>query len=306
MASYYQSTTNGQFYHLHREFVKTEPTTSSDSPVLEHATLCLCCYEAATHGKKIPVLSLAAGIDFGNSDPINLPKLTLAEEYVIATARLFVLIIKLAGYQHAERQSGKLGHAIVFPQYGKELERELQKAHVKQHTGIFPCLENLYDTLSIAFVGSDLQWAELVANKSHRSFKPIRVRSAVIYIWLAALKACNSRYRDIIIDQSEEMEATLESIPDELIRRATVVGDESEIQIDRLVHQQAQTPDTMNDINSDDELRDDPLTYPMSLLTRSGCPEQQTTSASATALTSNILIYNSKTPLYTAANSNFR
>jgi hypothetical protein len=122
----------------------------------------------------------------------------------------------------------------------------------------------------------------------------------------AALKACNSRYRDIIIDQSEEMEATLESIPDELIRRATVVGDESEIQIDRLVHQQAQTPDTMNDINSDDELRDDPLTYPMSLLTRSGCPEQQTTSASATALTSNILIYNSKTPLYTAANSNFR
>jgi hypothetical protein len=80
MASYYQSTTNGQFYHLHREFVTTEPTTSSDSPVLEHATLCLCCYEAATHGKKIPVLSLAAGIDFGNSDRINLPKLTLAEE----------------------------------------------------------------------------------------------------------------------------------------------------------------------------------------------------------------------------------
>jgi hypothetical protein len=290
MASYYQSTTNGQFYHLHREFVKTEPTTSSDSPVLEHATLCLPCYEAATHGKKIPVLSLAAGIDFGNSDRINLPQLTLAEEYVIATARLFVLIIKLAGYQHAERQSGKLGHAIVFPQYGKELERELQKAHVKQHTGIFPCLENLYDTLSIAFVESDLQWAALVANKSHRSFKPIRVRSAVIYMWLAALKACNSRYRDIIIDQSEEMAATLESIPDELIRRATVVGDESEIQIDRLVHHQAQTPDTMNDINSDDQLRDDPLTYPMSLLTRSGCPEQQTTSASATALTSNILI----------------
>ena len=115
MASYYQSTTNGQFYHLHREFVTTEPTTSSDSPVLEHATLSLCCYEAAIHGKKIPVLSLAAGIDFGNSDRINLPKLTLAEEYVIATARLFVLIIKLAGYQHAERQSGKLGHAIVFP-----------------------------------------------------------------------------------------------------------------------------------------------------------------------------------------------
>ncbi|KAK4024672.1 hypothetical protein OUZ56_010094 [Daphnia magna] len=124
----------------------------------------------------------------------------------------------------------------------------------------------------------------MVANKSHRAFKPLRVRSAVIYMWLAALKACNSRYRDIIIDESEEMHATLESIPEQLIQRTTVVGDESEIQIDRLVHQQAQTPDTINDVNSDDQLNDDPTNYSMSFLTRSGCPEVQDTSASAVAL----------------------
>ncbi|KZS03851.1 Uncharacterized protein APZ42_033323 [Daphnia magna] len=126
----------------------------------------------------------------------------------------------------------------------------------------------------------------MVANKSHRAFKPLRVRSAVIYMWLAALKACNSRYRDIIIDESEEMHATLESIPEQLIQRTTVVGDESEIQIDRLVHQQAQTPDTINDVNSDDQLNDDPTNYSMSFLTRSGCPEVQDTSASAVALKS--------------------
>ncbi|KAI9565129.1 hypothetical protein GHT06_008900 [Daphnia sinensis] len=64
---------------------------------------------------------------------------------------------------------------------------------------------------------------------------------------------------------------TLESIPEQLIRRTTVVGDESETQIDRLVHQQAQTPDTINDVKSDDQLNDDPTTDSMSFLTKSGC-----------------------------------
>lgn len=117
MASYYQSTSTSLYYHLHREFVRINAATENQQEE-ECATLCLPCYDTVIHGKKIPILSLAAGIDFGNTDRIFLLKLTLAEEHVIATARLFILIIKLAGYQHAESQSGKLGHAIVFPQYG--------------------------------------------------------------------------------------------------------------------------------------------------------------------------------------------
>ena len=102
------------------------------------------------------------GVHFGNADRIFLPKLTLAEEYVIATARLFMLIIKLAGYQHAERQSGKLGLAIVSPQYGNQLETELQKARVKQHTGIFPSLENLYDRGRPGLCGTGAGWDNAV------------------------------------------------------------------------------------------------------------------------------------------------
>ena len=117
MASYYQSTSNNRYYPLHREFVTRQAAASSDGKDTEHATLCLPCYEAAIHGKRIPILSLPAGVDFKNADRIFLSNLTLAEEYMIATARLFVSIIKLSGYQHGERQSGKLGHAIVFPQY---------------------------------------------------------------------------------------------------------------------------------------------------------------------------------------------
>lgn len=51
-------------------------------------------------------------------------KLTLAEEHVIALARLFIVIIKLTGYQHAKPQCGKLGHAIIFAQYSHRLKEK--------------------------------------------------------------------------------------------------------------------------------------------------------------------------------------
>lgn len=284
MASYYESPINGCFYHLHREFV--ESITSLNEEDVEHATLCHSCYEALTVDKKIPTFSLALGVDFGNADRIGLLKLTLAEEYVIATARLFISIIKLAGYQHAERQSGKLGHAIVFPQYGSKLEEEIRKARTERHTGTFPCLDNIYDTLSIAFVGSNVEWAALVADKSHRIFKPIEVRSHVIYMWLAALKATNSRYRDIVIDSSKDMTEALDSVQQGLMDRKTIVAHDSEIAIDRLVHQQSKTQESMNMCDNDSPSDDSPPTYPMSFVTRSGCPDLNDTSAAASALKS--------------------
>jgi hypothetical protein len=36
-------------------------------------------------------------------------------------------VIKLSGQYAEERQSGKIGHAIVFPQEGKRLEEELRR-----------------------------------------------------------------------------------------------------------------------------------------------------------------------------------
>ena len=81
-------------------------------------------------------------------------KLTLAEEHVIALARLFIVIIKLTGYQHAKPQCGKLGHAIIFPQYSHRLEENMRERRGKQKLIKYPYLDDLYDTLNIDFVGS--------------------------------------------------------------------------------------------------------------------------------------------------------
>ncbi len=119
------------------------------------------------------IYSLAADRDFGNTNRIHLPELTLVEEHVVAQARVLILIIKLAGYQHAERQAGKMGHAIVYSQYGKKHEKELMKAKRSTTTETYPQLENIYETFNIAFVGAQVDWASLKVNKNHRAFTPI-------------------------------------------------------------------------------------------------------------------------------------
>ena len=67
------------------------------------------------------------------------------------------------------------------------------------------------------FVGSHLQWAALVADKLHKVWHPIQVRSEVIYMWMGALKQFNSRYRDVDIDDTQEMKSNLSQIPEELL-----------------------------------------------------------------------------------------
>ena len=138
----------------------------------------------------------------------------------------------------------------------------------------------MYECLSVAFVGSQLQWAALVADKQHRIFHPIDVRCDVIYMWMDALIALHSRYRDVVIDKSPEMRASLEEIPEELIKRATIIGHESEIQIDRLVLRQAAEKNTMNNGATDNLIDEDVTSYPMSLLTRAGPANVTNTTAS--------------------------
>lgn len=66
--------------------------------------------------KKIPSNSIASGIDFGVVERIQLPKLSLVEEYLIARGIVMVSIVKLSGIYSSGRQRGKRGHVITFPQ----------------------------------------------------------------------------------------------------------------------------------------------------------------------------------------------
>jgi hypothetical protein len=191
---------------------------------------------------EIPKHSIAAGLDFGLSERLDLPKLTLVEEYVISQARLLVSIVKLTGFHVAQKQSGKRGHVIVFPQDSKKLEDELQKCFHSANPGpIFPRTEKIHEYISIAFVGSRVQWEALVPDlrkgcKTH--FQNLQVRVPIVYQWLKVLKAVNPHYRDIQIDHSPQMIETLEGLTDALVDRATIVTDAKEILIDNIIRKE--------------------------------------------------------------------
>nr|CAH0098455.1 unnamed protein product [Daphnia galeata] len=177
VVSYYLSPVSRKYYYLHREFVTRKRQMSSDGEDIETTVLCNECFQAVIRQSKLPTYSLASGIDFGNTDRIFLPRLTLAEEHVIAFARLFIVVIN---------------------------------SHDRTHRK-YPYITDFYDTLNIFFVGSHLQWTALVADKLHKVWHPIQVRSEVIYMWMGALKQFNSRYRDVDIDDTQEMKSNLTS-----------------------------------------------------------------------------------------------
>ena len=244
----------------------------------ECATVCSSCYDSIIKRGKLPVHSLSMGIDFGNTDRLLLPKLTIAEEYVLSFSRLYVTIVKLFGYNQENRQSGKLGHTIVFPQYGPELEKEIDRSRVRNDRGTYPRLECVERFISIAFIGSHLQWEALVADKNHQAFKSVQVRADVIYLWLTTLKVVNPRYKDIIIDDSSKMTARIQNVSLNLIQNATILSEEDEINIDRVVTKECEEKDYLNYGESLDE------SLPMSLLTKSGHSNVTTQSATEIAI----------------------
>ena len=130
---------------------------SSDGEDIETTVLCNECFQAVIRQSKLTTYPLASGINFCNSDRIFLPRLTPAEEHVIDFARLYIVIIKLSGYQHAERQSGKLGHAIAFSQKGGRLEEEIMNNPRDRTHRKYPYVTDFYDTLNIVFVSSHLK-----------------------------------------------------------------------------------------------------------------------------------------------------
>ena len=105
---------NGDVYHLHPHLVKE----CSVGPIGETeavAALCELCASSISKSK-IPVNSIASGVDFGSAERIKLPKMSLAEEYVIARGCVLLSIVKVSGYYSSGKQRGKRGHIITFPQ----------------------------------------------------------------------------------------------------------------------------------------------------------------------------------------------
>nr|CAH0102913.1 unnamed protein product [Daphnia galeata] len=206
---------NGDVYHMHPHLVKE----CSIGPIGETeavAALCELCASSISKSK-IPVNSIASGVDFGSAERIKLPKMSLAEEYVIGPRAIAVAIA----------------------------EKKIYSANCG---GCFPNASNAKNYISITFVGLKPQWdAFFATRRSDKSLIPeLKVRFDVVYAWLRALKQLNPLYRDIQIDDTSAMTDFLDRIEDDLIREVTIIDSQLDMLIDQLVTPSAATDVTEN------------------------------------------------------------
>ncbi|KAK4028499.1 hypothetical protein OUZ56_017768 [Daphnia magna] len=226
--SHFRSTT-GAYFHLHPEFV-TAARDETGSVTSETAKLCAgCWYHLGNRQPTIPPLSIAAGIDFGVPSRIGRPPLHMAEQYVIARARLYASVIKLTGATSAQRHSARQGYVIAFPQpESAELVAEQARATGDIGEGSTPV--PMACPLSSASPSS-------VSRRSGMLWCP----TDVVFSWLRALKHLNHLYANITIDDTPEMEASLEHA-DDLIQHARIVSDDVGIAVDRLATAEREQP----------------------------------------------------------------
>lgn len=141
LASVFKSN-DGGYYYIHPELVKNN-----------NIKVCSQCkYYFTECQPTIPPFSIAAGVDFGILDRLNIPRLTLVEELLISRSRLFVSLVKLTGHTLAQRQTAKKSHVITFPQpEGATKTAELKRINSPGNNETYPRKENLKEHLAVFF-----------------------------------------------------------------------------------------------------------------------------------------------------------
>jgi len=213
------------YYHVHQDLVHFPDGT--DQP---HVEICLSCWKDIQYNK-LPKYAIANGVDFGSASRLQLPTLTLVEQYLIARSIVFISLVKLNSAALAEAQTGKRGHVITFPHQGP--------ADLAEHTTVnaptvFPNLDAVYTNVIVCFVGAKPAYDAFVPDRRGR-ITELQVRKEPVYQWLQALKALHPLYGDIEIDNSETMGQNLDAITATLWQDALVLTNEDTLAIEKVV-----------------------------------------------------------------------
>lgn len=120
--SYYYDEKTRLYYHLHREFVEENRDKSSQSSV----QLCHDCYfsmfpeetaQTSKNDPKVPLLSIAAGFDFGDFNRLGLTEPNRFEICALSRVRSFITVLKIVdntGERRDYTQQTLKGHAVTF------------------------------------------------------------------------------------------------------------------------------------------------------------------------------------------------
>jgi hypothetical protein len=207
--------------------------------------LCKDCHNALTAktAKKacLPKFSVANGFEFGNIADGTLPKLTVAEEKLLARHRTMCERIKVTPGGHNSLK----GHVCLVKHTGPDAmehsAQDLQASMTLPHLAILPSV------VQVLFVGKRENWVKHLKKKQNDADATdsstalletlqhyVNVRPAVVFQWLRVLKLTNPAYKDVIIrnENDPDIIAALNAIPLSIIANAVVADDEMAIKLE--------------------------------------------------------------------------
>jgi hypothetical protein len=213
------------YYNLFPQLISVNANTK-----VMHARFCVSCHTCIGNHKdrKLPVRSLASGLDFGTPSAVGLLPLSFLESQLIARYRLFATLVKLVApfsMQGQARQTAFSGHTIVFPHNGPNVCATQ-----------LPNVQDIHGSVSVIFIGTKAQY-HVHRDALCRRFRGIfQVRATVVRDWLLALKGVgNPMYADVTIPAANDpCWRAIEKIPDELLETARITDCPVARMIDRM------------------------------------------------------------------------
>ncbi|KZR96741.1 Uncharacterized protein APZ42_008747, partial [Daphnia magna] len=214
---------NPTIYNFHPECVNTN--LDADGNVIELVKLCPVCSSCADNVEQsFPRYSIANGIDYGVFFRLSwLKPLSLTEEHAISLTRPYGCIVKLSGFNCAERQSAKKGHFIFFRQ--AQAAQQMADATKPDRLRVLPDVSDIKKYIAITFIGAD-----------------------------QTLQAVHPSSASIIIDDSQPIANQLNSVIHKLILNAEILSSDIEINIDKVA-----TERPANKPIAGDEINNEPL-----------------------------------------------
>lgn len=159
---------------------------------------------------------------------------------------------------------------------------EMKRTRILRDCSTYPRVDGMEEMILVVFIGSRLLWDSLVSSMLQVN-PQLNVRPDAVFQWLQALKYLHSAYRDITIDDSDDMRATLNEIGDKIIGAATVIEEDVEVIMDKISTEEAQETNLnqsnsnvnscMADASGNENQNSDfvePNVFPSVFLTRSG------------------------------------
>ena len=185
------------FWHLHPELVEQDEHRGCSTLLCPHCT-------ASLQLAVVPKRSIAAGVDFGFYNRLNLTLPNLQEQHIISRTRLFFATLKVSsntcGTVNQDLQSVIKCHAVFFTDNSADTAAYMFNSNLFGRDGMLD-LDSLKGMLQVAMLapggGRDLLFQRIYNSTL------VTARAFLCAQWLLVLHSINSFYKDLDVSRIE-------------------------------------------------------------------------------------------------------